>query len=88
VLTSRLSSKGQIVLPKKIRDAHAWKPGTEFLIEETDAGVLLRPAKPFPKTTLEQVIGMARYKGKPHTLAEMDAAIAREVRRRHESGRY
>jgi AbrB family looped-hinge helix DNA binding protein len=88
VLTSRLSSKGQIVLPKKIRDSHAWKPGTEFLIEETDAGVLLRPAKPFPKTTVEEVFGCLGYNGKPKTLAQMNAAVTREAARRHARGRY
>lgn len=88
--TSRLSTKGQIVLPKEIREAHAWKPGTEFLVEDTAAGVLLRPAKPFPPTTLDEVVGCAKPKGrrKPITLAEMDAAIAREVKRRYDRGRY
>lgn len=32
---SRLSTKGQLVLPKEIRTARAWGPGTEFTIEET-----------------------------------------------------
>jgi bifunctional DNA-binding transcriptional regulator/antitoxin component of YhaV-PrlF toxin-antitoxin module len=87
--TSRLSAKGQIVLPKEILESHAWKAGMEFLVEDTVVGVLLRPAaKPFPPTTLDEVVGIARYKGKPKTLAEMDAAIGREVMRRHERGRY
>lgn len=88
MLTSRLSSKGQIVLPKEIRTARSWGPGTEFLVEETPEGVLLRPARLFPKTTLEAVVGSLRYKGKPKTLAQMDAAISREVKRRHDRGRY
>lgn len=86
--TSRLSTKGQIVLPKAIRESHAWKAGMEFLVEDTPEGVLLRPASPFPRTTLDQVVGCMKYKGKPMTLAEMDAAIGREVMRRHERGRY
>jgi AbrB family looped-hinge helix DNA binding protein len=47
--TTRLSSKGQVILPKSIRDAHRWQPGTEFMVEDTAEGVLLRPAKPFPR---------------------------------------
>jgi hypothetical protein len=60
----------------------------EFLVEDTPEGVLLRPASPFPPTTLDEVVGCLKYKGKPVTLAEMDAAIGREVMRRHERGRY
>ncbi|MGO9262992.1 MAG: AbrB/MazE/SpoVT family DNA-binding domain-containing protein [Bryobacteraceae bacterium] len=87
--TSRLSAKGQIVLPKEIRESHAWKAGMEFLVEDTVVGVLLRPAaKPFPPTTLDEVAGCARYKGKPKTLAEMDEGIAREVMRRYERSRH
>ena len=41
--TTRLSTKGQIVLPKNIRTSRAWVPGTEFTIEETADGILLRP---------------------------------------------
>lgn len=86
--TSRLSTKGQLILPKEIRDSHAWGPGTEFTIEEVKEGILLRPSRRFPRTTLDKVVGTLKYKGKPATLAEMDAAIGREVARRHDRGRY
>jgi AbrB family looped-hinge helix DNA binding protein len=86
--TTRLSTKGQVILPKSIRDSHAWKPGTEFTVEETREGILLRPTRPFPATTLDQVTGCLKHKGKPKTPAQMEAAIAMGVRRRHESGRY
>ena len=32
--TTKLSSKGQVVLPKSVRDAHKWQPGAEFAVEE------------------------------------------------------
>lgn len=86
--TTRLSTKGQIILPKKIRASRAWGPGTEFTVEETSEGVLLKPAGIFPRTTLDEVVGCLKYKGKAKTLAQMDAAIGREVSRRHDSGRY
>ncbi len=44
---TRFSSKGQLILPKNIRDSRAWAPGTEFMIEETGDGVLLRPHECF-----------------------------------------
>ena len=80
---TRLSSKGQVILPAAIRAARKWEVGTEFAVEETDEGVLLRPLKPFPVSTLEDVIGCFHYTGKVHTIEEMDEAIAQEIRTRH-----
>jgi AbrB family looped-hinge helix DNA binding protein len=86
--TTRLSTKGQIVLPEAIRTSRAWGPGTEFTVEETGEGILLRPAARFPGTGLEEVAGCLRSKRKPGTPAQMRAAIGREARRRHDRGRY
>ena len=86
--TTRLSTKGQVVLPKGIRASRAWAPGTEFTVEETRGGILLQPTRRFPETGLDEVAGCLRYKGKPKTLAQMRAAIGREVSRRHDRGRY
>ncbi|MFZ0890527.1 MAG: AbrB/MazE/SpoVT family DNA-binding domain-containing protein [Candidatus Binataceae bacterium] len=85
---TRLSSKGQVILPKSVRDAHRWSPGTEFLVENTLQGVSLRPAKPFPPTRIEQVAGCLRYTGKPKTLAQMKAAVEAELKTRRARGRY
>jgi len=86
--TTRLSTKGQIILPKNIRVSRAWAPGTEFTVEETSDGVLLRPAERFSTTDLDEVAGCLRSKRKSKTPAQMRAAIAREVMRRHDRGRY
>jgi AbrB family looped-hinge helix DNA binding protein len=86
--TTTVSTKGQVILPKAIRDRRKWSEGTKLVVEETDAGVLLREAPLFAPTKPEDVAGMLRYKGKPKTIAEMDEAIAAEVRRRHARGRY
>jgi AbrB family looped-hinge helix DNA binding protein len=86
--TTKLSSKGQVVLPKEVRERQKWQPGTTLIVEETSQGVLLRPQKPFPPTRFEDVFGCLQYTGKPKTLEEMDAAIPNEVRRRRALGRY
>jgi AbrB family looped-hinge helix DNA binding protein len=86
--TTRLSTKGQIVLPKDIRVSRAWGPGTEFTVEETGDGILLRPAARFPATNLEEVAGCLRSERKSRTPAQMRDAIVREVARRHDRGRY
>jgi AbrB family looped-hinge helix DNA binding protein len=86
--TTVLSTKGQVILPKSIRTSRAWGPGTEFTVEETRDGILLRPAGRFPAADLDEVAGCLRSKGKPKTLARMRTAIGREVIRRHDHGRY
>jgi AbrB family looped-hinge helix DNA binding protein len=86
--TARLSTKGHILLPKSIRDSRSWAPGTEFAVEETREGILLRPVHHFPRTSLDQLVGVLKYKGKPKTIEEMDEGIAKEIRRRRARGRY
>jgi AbrB family looped-hinge helix DNA binding protein len=86
--TTRLSSKGQVILPKSIRDAHCWRPGTEFLVESTDGGVLLRPLKRLPASRLEEVADRLRSSRPAAGIAEMDAAIDTEIKARHDRGRY
>ena len=86
--TTRLSTKGQIILPKGIRVSRAWGPGTEFTVEETGNGILLRPATRFPGSDLDEVAGCLGSGRKSGTPAQMRAAVGREVRRRHDRGRY
>lgn len=56
--STQLSSRGQVVLPKQVREAHHWVPGQEFEIVETEDGILLRPRSPFRETTFEEVRGV------------------------------
>jgi AbrB family looped-hinge helix DNA binding protein len=84
--TTKLSSKGQVVLPKSLRDAHGWGPGTEFVIESTPDGVRLRAKVPFVRTQLDQVFGSVRYSGPAKSLDDMDAGIRSAVARRHRRG--
>lgn len=84
--TTKLSSKGQLILPAVIRAANQWQSGMEFSVESTSAGVLLRPVRAHPTTTLDDVVGCAAYKGKPHSVADMDKAITAEIKARHARG--
>jgi AbrB family looped-hinge helix DNA binding protein len=85
--TTKLSSKGQVVLPKAVRDAHGWAPGTEFTIEVTTDGVRLRPRVPFASTDIDQVFGSVPHTGPAKSLQEMDEAIGAAVARRSRRAR-
>ncbi len=50
----KLSSKGQLVIPKKIRQALNLQPGTEFDIELVGRQIHLRPV--IDKEKMEQII--------------------------------
>jgi AbrB family looped-hinge helix DNA binding protein len=75
--TTKLSSKGQVVLPKSVREAHGWAAGTEFVVESTPDGVRLRTRAPFPRTELAAVFGSVRSPDLPRTVEEMDEGIRR-----------
>jgi AbrB family looped-hinge helix DNA binding protein len=85
---TRLSTKGQVILPKTIRDARGWGAGTELVVEETPGGVTLRPLRQSQPARLEDVVGCLRYTGRAKTLRQMEKAIAKGVRERRDRGRY
>ncbi len=79
--TTKLSSKGQVVLPSAIRAARKLKAGARFAVEDTVEGILLRPLTPFPHTRIEDVCGMLKYDGPAKSPEEMDAAVRAMFRR-------
>lgn len=81
-LTTVISTKGQVILPKTIRDQRHWPAGMRLSVESTADGVLLKPAPAFPASTVEAVFGSLAYTGKAKTIEEMDAAVVAEAKRR------
>ncbi|HET7562993.1 MAG TPA: AbrB/MazE/SpoVT family DNA-binding domain-containing protein [Rhodanobacteraceae bacterium] len=87
-ITTTVSTKGQVILPKAIRGRRHWHAGTRLVVEDTPDGVLLKAEPLFKPTRSDDVFGMLAYQGPAKPLAEMDAAVAEEVKRRHARGRY
>jgi AbrB family looped-hinge helix DNA binding protein len=79
---TKLSTKGQVVLPKSLRASHRWKPGTEFIIQDRDEGILLKPKAGAGARTWESIIGCVPYPGPRRSVKEMDQAVAAEARSR------
>lgn len=80
--TTVISTKGQVILPKAIRERRRWSAGTKLAVEDTAEGVLLKAAPIFPETDIDAVAGSLKRPGRALTLKEMDEAIAREAKRR------
>jgi AbrB family looped-hinge helix DNA binding protein len=79
--TTRLSSKGQVIIPKAVRKAHRWEAGQDLVVIDTGDGVLLKPKAPFEETVLDDVAGMFRNDVKARTDAEIQAALVKEMKR-------
>jgi len=73
--TTLLSSKGQVIIPKAIREQHHWLPGTRLIIEESAGGILLKPASLFPATDVRSGLGCTGYLGEAKTIEQMQAGI-------------
>jgi AbrB family looped-hinge helix DNA binding protein len=81
-LTTTVSTKGQVILPKAVRQQKRWEAGTRLTVENTDEGVLLRAAPIFAPTDLDAVCGSLPFAGEAKTIEQMDEAVAAEARRR------
>ena len=62
MVKSRVSSKGQITLPKAIREALGLRPGEEVVFELREGGAFLRPRRRVP---LEALLGRVRRGRQP-----------------------
>ena len=82
---TRLSTKGQVIVPAETRRRLGWHAGTRLIVEDTPEGVLLTSAPPaaplFAPSRIEDVYGCLRHNGPPISLEEMDAAIIAEAKR-------
>jgi AbrB family looped-hinge helix DNA binding protein len=75
---TKMSAKGQIVIPKAVREALNWPPGTQLEVERLGGAVTLRPvAKKRGRLTIEEFVARRpKYEGPPKSLEEIDDAVA------------
>jgi AbrB family looped-hinge helix DNA binding protein len=79
-MKTRLSSKGQLVLPKVLRERYGLKEGTEVELEEVEGGVLLHFVPATGVASLDDLLGCVGYHGPRRSLVAMQRAIARGAR--------
>ena len=63
--TITLSSKGQVVIPKEIRDELHWEAGTELTLVSNASGVTLKAVPKKTGRNLCDLIGMLKHDGPP-----------------------
>ena len=79
--TTTLSAKGQVVIPKDVRDALGLQAGQKLEVIQTGGGVLLRAATPKSNRSFEEITASIRaitaaYKRPPVTIEQMNETIA------------
>jgi AbrB family looped-hinge helix DNA binding protein len=84
--TTKLSSKGQVVIPKAIRDRLSVKPGATLSVEVEDDHIVLRPVKKERRLPteeeLDRVAGSLDYGGPYPTDEEVEASLAEMFRKK------
>jgi len=79
---TRMSSKGQVVIPKQVREAKGWEAGQAFELVDEGEGVRLQPVPNFSPTTVDEVAGCLAYEGAPVPVEHLHGGRALRERMR------
>jgi AbrB family looped-hinge helix DNA binding protein len=83
-----LSTKGQIVVPKAMRDQKRWQAGTRLVLKDTPEGILITPEQAKKIYTGDDIIGILQYDGPPVTIEQMNEAVFEEANRQDDRIRH
>lgn len=79
--TTKLSAKGQVVIPADVRRQLGLKPGQTLQVRKAAGGVMLTPIQEKSGRSTDELIAELRkiytHKGRPATLEDMDRAVER-----------
>ncbi len=81
VETTKLSSKGQVIIPKHIRESHRWDTGLELQVIEFKGGILLKPKAPFERINIDDIAGFLQYSGPKKTDENIQEAMRQAARK-------
>ena len=80
--STRLSTKGQLIIPRPILDRLDWPPGTRLEIDVRGDRVVLRRPTAVPRCEPEEAYGCLAWDGPPLSVENLDEAVTAEARRR------
>jgi AbrB family looped-hinge helix DNA binding protein len=77
--TTRMSSKGQVVIPEEVRNRLHLEAGTQFVVVGEDDVVILKSIQRPSMTEFDDLIGKARQQARATGMKRSDitAAVAR-----------
>ena len=77
--TTKLSSKGQVVIPQEIRTKLGLKTGSKFMVMTAGDGVMFRLIHPFDRERFDVLLAAARKSAKAAGLKPSD--VTKTIRR-------
>ena len=95
MMTTKMSSKGQVVLPEALRQMYGWRSGTAFTILVYNGSIIMQPLKtPTDEEVaaeFEEAIAECRQQAKDAGMTPMDISNAiaevRSARRKRRARR-
>ena len=79
-MDTAMSTKGQIVIPKRLRDQWGLVTGSRVKIASTPAGIQITPVAARNAKAVLKGLGLSGYKGKPIAIEDMDPLAALHVK--------
>ena len=80
VMTTKMSSKGQVVLPEALRKMYGWGSGTSFVIIAYNGSIIMQPLKAPADDEIEAEFGegleMARRQAREAGMTPVDITKA------------
>ena len=71
--TATITSKGQVTIPKQVRDALGVRAGSRLSFVKNEEGFYELHTE---QRSVKELAGSLKYDGSPKSIEEMDAAIA------------
>lgn len=88
---AKMSSKGQVVVPKSVRDARGWGAGTELEFVEKGKDIVVQPVKRFdprfPPISIKEFLDSRIKIDRFPTDAEIQETLLDEAARRFDATR-
>ena len=77
--TTRMSSKGQVVIPEAIRKALGLEAGSEFVVVAEGDVVILKTIQPPPMSEFDDIVNEARRQARRAGMKQADVHAAIET---------
>ena len=74
--TTKMSTKGQVVIPEEIRERLGLRAGTQFVVVGEDDTVVLKAIQPPAMSKFSKLLKQAQSSAKQASLSEDDVEVA------------
>ncbi len=81
IATTKMSSKGQVVIPEEVRDALGLEAGSQFVVVGEGDVVILQRISPLSMSEFDEIVGEARQQARQAGMKRADVAAALKAER-------